>query len=548
MATNPTQTAEAPTETTDLYDYKTDRDSLITADETDHITVWYSSAYGDVGNLQEATGSIDTVDVKEWVSEPATTVVVTFARTETDETDRKYKARFYEGELFTAELLGLNGARWQTISRVSPNPAATVTADSETETDGGQNTADATTDRPNTDERVTASDVTEGDRIHVALPRFVRDETETETRWLANAEVTRVHRGRHVRNRDTDEYEYREDLASDFSFECDGWLGTVYCDRADWKLSIGQNPTGEYVPDCSTAGVYMADSDETGETTDDTDAVDRGRGTETDGGQTTDESEGETHEPAEHRPMYPESHDWTGIKNKIEGIVSLGGVVCDICKDMSPDTRPNYTTDTPTLHIDVTGETLGDWMGTSLCPVHADGTTQGTHKVHCRMTDETDRRNAYAYRVVSIEAKEPADETDSDAPDRGHGIETDGGRDLERLNLTVEIDETVTFTGETDHVPQSVLTAVRQAFEDTIGHAIDGPVHWKEPSNDCQMARFVPSHGYPEMPVIGDGGTCDGWLPPYRASEKVHERLMQTLPDSYEFQHETRHVTGIYPD
>lgn len=105
------------------------------------------------------------------------------------------------------------------------------------------------------------------------------------------------------------------------------------------------------------------------------------------------------------RAMYPDAGDWTAIKAKVEGIVSLGAPVCDVCREMKPDKRPGYTTRTPTLHVDTNGRTLGEWLGKKLCPVHADGTVTGTHRVECRMETAEDRRGAYRYTVVGIRSK-----------------------------------------------------------------------------------------------------------------------------------------------
>lgn len=103
--------------------------------------------------------------------------------------------------------------------------------------------------------------------------------------------------------------------------------------------------------------------------------------------------------------MYPEPEDWNGIKSKINGVVSHGLPVCDMCRDMAPEKRPNYTTDNPTLIIDTEGRTLGDWMGKTLCPVHSEGCISGTHKVTCEMKDaeDYDLKTGYRYEVVGIE-------------------------------------------------------------------------------------------------------------------------------------------------
>lgn len=122
-------------------------------------------------------------------------------------------------------------------------------------TDGGRITDETATtyddvDRPGYTERnrVNSAEVAEGDVIDVVLPDFVRDETGTDVEILANARVTSVSTS------------FSAESAREFSFRCDGWRGTVYCDRSSWKLSIGTNPaTDDYVPDCGTQGLYWYD-------------------------------------------------------------------------------------------------------------------------------------------------------------------------------------------------------------------------------------------------------------------------------------------------
>jgi len=95
---------------------------------------------------------------------------------------------------------------------------------------------------------------------------------------------------------------------------------------------------------------------------------------------------------------------------------------------------------------------------------------------------------------------------------------------------SIEIDRTVEHTGETDDVPADIFEAVRDGFEDSIGHLVDSRnVTWL-PADDRQLARF--SFNYFEIPASATGADAGpgAWLPIYRCREEVREAIQERLP------------------
>lgn len=114
--------------------------------------------------------------------------------------------------------------------------------------------------------------------------------------------------------------------------------------------------------------------------------------------------------------------------------------------------------------------------------------------------------------------------------------------DSDAADIEVEVDRTVEMEGHTEHVPEDVLNAVREAFEQTIGHIVfERSVYWHAADSTGHLARFT--FNYPEMPV-GPGE----WVPPYRTREKVREDLVERLPDGVRAEAKNSSTTTLYEE